>query len=278
MKIYLDPGHNYSGFDTGAAANGLKEQEITFLIAEKIKDRLAAAGAEVKMSRSQMTDNLGVRSVASSLSARSDGANRWGADLFVSIHCNAGGGTGSETYAYAGGITAGYRLAENIQTALNEINGLPGRGVKINPALAVLKNTKMPAALVETAFIDHAADAALLKSENGRERIAQAISEGICRYAGLPCQKEEFTVTQYEELKTEITALRQSLESVKETLDSLKYPALWNYIDQNLPVWAAPTVEKLTSRGLLQGDENGLGLSEEMLRILVICDRSGVFD
>ena len=130
MKIFIDPGHNHSGADTGAVGNGLKEQDITYLVASKVKPILERCGIEVRLSRNAITDNLANNSVNASLSARTRMANDWGADLFVSIHCNAGGGTGTETYSYQAGISSAYKLAQAVQKRMIEMVGLPDRGVK----------------------------------------------------------------------------------------------------------------------------------------------------
>lgn len=84
--------------------------------------------------------------------------------------------------------------------------------------------------------------------------------------------KEELTMTQYEELKTMIGNLTGKVAK-------LKNPMIYNYIDNNMPDWARPTIDKLYNKGFLKGDENGcLNLDISMLRILVILDRSGTFD
>jgi len=87
-KVFLDPGHG--GSDPGAVANGLKEKNLTLAIAKECASVLKASGVTVKMSRTGDT--------YPSLSARCQAANSWGADLFVSIHINAGGGTGFESF------------------------------------------------------------------------------------------------------------------------------------------------------------------------------------
>ena len=65
MKIYLDPGHNHSGADTGACGNGLKEQDITWLIAARTRDKLETAGLMVQMSRHSLTANVGIGTLRS---------------------------------------------------------------------------------------------------------------------------------------------------------------------------------------------------------------------
>ena len=52
---------------------------------------------------------------------------------------------------------------------------------------------------------------------------------------------------------------------------------VYNFIDGNMPEWARPTIQKLVDKGCLKGDENGLNLTDELLRILVINDRAGIY-
>ena len=278
MKIYLDPGHNHSGADTGACGNGLKEQDITWLIAARTRDTLETAGLMGQMSRNRITDNAGSGTVRSSLSARTQAANRWGADLFVSIHCNAGGGHGTETYCFQGGISYVFKLEKKVQECLVERVILADRCVKVNPGLAVLRNSQMPAALIEAGFIDNPQDAAVLGSETGQEKFAEAITQGICGYLLIDYIKEDLSMTQYEELKNALADLTETVKILAVELENMKHPMIWNYIDENMPEWARPTIQKLADKGLLKGGENGLNLTEELMRLLVINDRAGVYD
>ena len=77
-------------------------------------------------------------------------------------------------------------------------------------------------------------------------------------------RNEELTLSQYEELKAQI--------------DKLANPMIYNYIDENMPEWARPTIQKLVDKGILKGDGNGLNLTDELLRMLVINDRAGIYD
>ena len=82
----------------------------------------------------------------------------------------------------------------------------------------------------------------------------------------------ELTMDQYNELKTTITALNTKIEK-------LSNPTIYNWVDNNMPVWAKPTVIKLKNKGYLKGDSDGkLNLTDDMLRIMVVLDRSGAFD
>ena len=87
---------------------------------------------------------------------------------------------------------------------------------------------------------------------------------------------------EYEELKQKneaqddiINQVGQDIAYINATLES--FP-VYDYIDDNMPDWARPTITKLVSKGFLQGDENGkLGLTEDLMRMLVINDRAGVY-
>lgn len=61
-------------------------------------------------------------------------------------------------------------------------------------------------------------------------------------------------------------------------VNKIKNKMIYNYIDKNMPEWARPTIQKLVDKGYLQGNENGLNLTDELLRMLVINDRAGLYD
>ena len=180
--IVLDAGHNYSVTDTGATGCGLREQDVTYAIASRAKPLLEQNGFTVVMTRNNLTDNVSTESVSASLHKRADIANDANADLFLSIHCNAGGGSGTETY-YFEDSSIGKTLATVIQRNVVREVGLQNRGVK-SAGFAVLRYTGMVAALLETAFIDTEADAAQLGSISGQEAYARGIAKGICEYFG----------------------------------------------------------------------------------------------
>src|SRR5690625_3326805 len=93
-KLFIDPGHG--GRDPGATANGLQEKDICLTIVLKLWDILNQEydGHAIKLSRT--TDQT------MTLKERTDLANRFGADYLISVHINAGGGTGFESYIYNG--------------------------------------------------------------------------------------------------------------------------------------------------------------------------------
>jgi hypothetical protein len=117
-----------------------------------------------------------------SLQGRCDIANNNGCSSFLCTHCNAGGGTGTETFAYASGTTAA-NLASKVQSELLSHMGTVNRGVKYNN-FYVLVNTNMPAILGEVAFIDTQADNDKLSSATYRQEAARAYLHGTQSWYG----------------------------------------------------------------------------------------------
>lgn len=150
IKIFLNAGHSDGG-DAGAEGFNLREQDITFGIVMHLIKKLSDVGFEIMVSRENAKDVLGVN-VSTSLSKRISLANTWGADVFISIHCNASANNtanGTEVYTFntSGKVLS---LAKKIQSKIVEILGTTDRGTK-TANFAVLSETSMPAVLVETA-------------------------------------------------------------------------------------------------------------------------------
>ncbi|SHF07025.1 N-acetylmuramoyl-L-alanine amidase family protein [Desulforamulus putei] len=170
--VVLDPGHG--GRDPGAVGNGLLEKEITLMLARKVAKRLGFYDVAVKLTRDDDT--------YLSLEARANFANNLGADYFLSIHVNAGGGTGFESFIYNGPVnasTSSYRsiIHKNIVAFLKNY-GVVDRGEK-TANFVVLRETIMPAVLIENLFIDTAKDAALLKDDEFINGLCDGITRGI---------------------------------------------------------------------------------------------------
>lgn len=185
IKIYIDQGHNPVNPNAGAEGNGLREQNIVYRIGQELATLLRQSGNyEVRLSRPTAETQLGT-SNASSLRIRTNDANTWGADYFLSLHTNASelaAATGSEAFVFAlGGVAAA--LATDILAALQAETGLPNRGVFARPSLYVLKRTNMPAILLELGFITNARDARLMNEQP--QLFARGIYEGIVEYTGL---------------------------------------------------------------------------------------------
>lgn len=96
-------------------------------------------------------------------------------------------------------------------------------------------------------------------------------------------QKEDNAMTEQERGK--FNALVEAVENLTHTVDkladrirTLENPMIYNYIDENMPLWARDTIQKLVDKGIIKGDENGLGLNYSQLKLLVILDRAKAFD
>jgi N-acetylmuramoyl-L-alanine amidase len=178
-KVVLDPGHG--GPDPGAIGpTGVQEKVITLAIAKEVADLLKPV-VEVKLTR--VDDRALAGTVSADLSARAAMANTWAADCFVSIHCNSATNreaAGTEVFCFTLG-GQGERLAKVIHGKLIPALGLPDRGVK-TANFAVLRQTKMPACLVELAFISNPTEEALLESPDFQEKAARAIAQGIADF------------------------------------------------------------------------------------------------
>jgi len=177
MKICLDPGHG--GSDPGAIGTipfKLEEKEINLSISKFLEENLEVLVHWVAMTRR--------RDSFVSLEARSVFANQHEADLFVSIHTNSffsPAVNGIEVY-HALGSGKGKTLAENIlESLMSSFPNHKNRGVKAGN-LKVLKETKMPAVLVEVEFLSNPDQLRFLADENNRQLIASAISNGIEKF------------------------------------------------------------------------------------------------
>lgn len=180
--ICIDAGHNSTGYDTGAEGNGLREQDLTLDIAKRLKPLLELNGFSVVMTRigDSVSNNT---SLYNSLKSRIDVAENAGADLFLSIHINAGGGTGQEVLIYSGGGNA-ERCANTVLPYLVQAGSWANRGVKVENIM-VLRETSMSAILTENGFVDTSSDAEKLSNANFRQSLAVAHAKGICAYFGV---------------------------------------------------------------------------------------------
>ena len=174
--VIIDPGHG--GPDPGAIGiRGIRETDVVLDVSKRVKQLLSEKGVRVRLTRKSEIDL--------DLPPRVLFANRTGADIFVSIHANASQGkkrniNGLETFYYRG--WKGRLLAKRIQKHILRVSpGSPDRGVK-QGKFYVIKNTRMPAVLVEIGFLTGRLDARRLEQSIHRKRIAFAIAKGILEY------------------------------------------------------------------------------------------------
>jgi hypothetical protein len=162
---------------------------------------------------------------------------------------NISGGTGSETFINNNRSMA---FGTTVNNTYANAMGLRNRGVKTGN-FAVITHTHAKAILVELAFIDSPLtnpDVSILR--NKRKEMAEAIAKGIYAHAGITPSKP------VEDKPEEVIEVR------------------FNTVEE-VPSWATETIQKMITKGLLNGDGNNLNLSEDMIRIFVTNDRAGLY-
>jgi N-acetylmuramoyl-L-alanine amidase len=165
MKIAINMGHTKIGTGTGAAKY-LNESVETRKIGYDVLKLLADTKHEaVPVVFDKSSNNL---------KEAVDLANAENADLFLSVHLNAGGGQGCEAYTWQG------KKTKEAVAVLNNLSklGFKNRGVKNGSGLYVIKNTKMNAVLVEVCFVDSETDRDLF-NKAGYGKIAKAIVDAL---------------------------------------------------------------------------------------------------
>ncbi len=187
-SVVIDAGHG--GYDPGAITQqGLYEKEINLQVAKKVADLLAPGVIHVTLTRDEDEDYVpnGLQGKTTKkqtdLNYRISMAAEAKADLFVSLHVNAEAGgqkSGAETFFYEGSAS-GKKLAETIQQELIKIPGMNRRIAK--PAdFYVLRNTEMPAVIVELGYLSNPLERKKLQQSWYQAQLAQAVAKGIARY------------------------------------------------------------------------------------------------
>jgi N-acetylmuramoyl-L-alanine amidase len=190
-KIMWDPGHG--GSDSGAAANGLQEEHLTLKIVNYAVAYLSANFIDFEQRVTRGHEQT------LPLSNRDDAADEWGANVFVSVHINAGGGTGFESYVYTSPGPSASALQNilhgEVLAAMRQFSSTADRGKK-RANFAVLRETNMDAVLTENLFIDNANDANKLKNEAFLKAVGEAHARGVAKFLGLPAKQVSQPVTQ----------------------------------------------------------------------------------
>ncbi len=202
MKFGIDVGHNCPP-DTGVA--GVKREDVLTLdVGSRVISKLKALGHEVIECHPKQADT-----VRESLSKRCQTANTAKVDTYVSIHFNGFNwqANGTEVYAIS---DKGRKIAEPV---LNEIVklGFLSRGIKSGTHLYVLRNTHMPAILVECCFCDAQKDMHLLNTE----AMANAIVKGLT--GQLPSSSVNLIPDEEQNVNTTIIRLQKALNQLKIT-------------------------------------------------------------
>ena len=182
VKIYLDAGHG--GKDTGANGNGLHEKDIALELAKRIETNLKNDYKNVEIMQTRTSD------IFLELSERTNKANQWSADCFVSLHLNSAMDTsakGFETYIYNGFVGSDTIAFQNVihQEVIRQIGAdVTDRGKK-RANFHVLRESHMKAILGENLFISNSGDTSLLKQSAFLDRIALGYTIGLEKFFGL---------------------------------------------------------------------------------------------
>lgn len=187
-SITIDAGHG--GNDSGAIGpTGVTEKSVTLRVALALQKLLTLEGATVYMTRTTDTEVSPKGAAASDieeLQARCDVANRHNSDIFISIHMDSftnGAAKGTTGYYYALGSKKSRDLADKVRAGVIDQIGTPSRGTQ-SCNFYVVKHTDMPATLVEVAFISNPTEEKLMNSEDGVQKAAQGIADGIADFFG----------------------------------------------------------------------------------------------
>src|SRR4051794_19890369 len=229
VKVYIDPGHG--GSDPGAVGNGIEEKSITLQIAIQIRDILLAEYENISVQMSRTGDQT------VSLDARTNTANNWNADFFLSVHINSGGGSGFESYVYPGVGRPTVTYQELIHRRILESVQLNDRGLK-QSSFHVLRESNMDAILTENGFIDDLGDASKLKSLDFLESIARGHAYGIADAFSLP-QKANISNQQPSQLSTSVNGLFrvqigafEDKDNAEQVLEKVKASGFQTYLRQ----------------------------------------------
>ncbi len=187
--VVLDPGHG--GYDPGATYNGLKEKDLNLALALKVATRLG--GVKTLLTRE--------RDTYVSLADRVALSKRAEADLFLSLHANAGGGHGFESFIYSGlgakdpAVVMQQAVHAEVMKAIGRWE-ITDRGRK-KAAFYVLKSNPRPAILVESLFLDHYREAQIWREPLFAETLADGLVEGIHAALGLS-EKKPSAITNHQ--------------------------------------------------------------------------------
>ncbi|WP_221090181.1 N-acetylmuramoyl-L-alanine amidase family protein [Deinococcus aquaedulcis] len=177
-RVVLDAGHG--GRDPGAVGT-VVEKEVTLAVALRVRDLLNAAGVDVVLTRDRDRELHPVKNTDLALRAAQGTP---GTQLFVSIHVNAMDanvalrGYGIETW-WNPNHPQSSALAGLLQRHMTEVTGAFNRGLKNSQSLSVLRNSRVPAALVEIGYTSHPVDGLNLMDSNYLDRVALGIALGI---------------------------------------------------------------------------------------------------
>lgn len=179
----IDPGHG-GRFPGAVGPAGTQEKDVVLAVSKVLEADLLEMGAEVRMTRSSDVEVAPGGTLREDLKARVDMANAWPADLFISVHANSAENSsakGTETFHSINASDRSKTLAKLLQKSMIDDIGLNDRGVKASN-FYVIKNTKMPASLVELGFLSNPNEEQLLARPDVQVRFGHALAKGVADY------------------------------------------------------------------------------------------------
>lgn len=287
MKLLLIAGHGQG--DPGACGNGYKEADLVRELLQLLYNRLKnVIDVDIFDTNKNMYKYLKAGNTY----------NFTKYDYVFELHFNANANTtahGTEILVHT--KRGNVELETKMIKAVANAAGLRNRGVKYRSDLQNMNHVnrkKVNYSLIETCFITNSNDMALYKAN--MNNVVEAIAKSFINYYNIS-DKEEIDMNEIKRLENMIAGLNNTanamnlkmqdmqthLSSLEKRLqrveDATVNKFVYGYIDNNMPEWARPTIQKLYNAGYLKGNSNGsLDLDYDMLRILVMLDRSKAFD
>lgn len=257
IKIAIDAGHYL--YTSGKRClksldpNETREWTLNSRVANKLQELLKHYDCETL----RADDVTGEKYIG--LDERAKTSNSWGADIYLSIHHNAGAkGTtagGTVVYWYSSDEEREHEADELYKSIINRTDLTGNRADPVQyKGYDILRYTSAPAFLIENGFMDSQIDTPIILTEEHADKTARGIVDFLVKM---------FTLTRTEGIPEE----EQYVDC-----DTNRYNTI-----EDLPEWGKETVKKLLNMGALSGGDNGLDLSNDMLRVLVISDRAGAF-
>lgn len=213
-RVFLSAGHG--GNDPGAVSGSLKEKDINLQILLACQAELIRHGVTVISSRTTDAND--------SVQQEVQEANASRAEIAVSFHTNAGGGDGFEAFYYAGSVN-GKKLAQLCEKYVKGL-GQNSRGLKTNN-LMFTRETTMPAVLLESFFINNAADRQIGDTVAEQRKFGVAYAKGILEYLGIAYKDVVETPSgELYRVQAGAFAVRENAERLKSELISKGYSAI----------------------------------------------------
>ena len=222
-RILIDPGHG--GTDPGAVGNGLREKDINLAVCLELASLLKNRGVEAILTRGS--------DVTLALRARTDLALQHKVMAVISVHHNAGGGQGIETYRSlfnAENARLGNLIHGELLKAFPEMvnRGAKTRRHPTTPTWDYYhmirephRQAGIPAIITECGFVDNSADAAIMKRPNFAKTQAEALTRGICAFFGVAWERAPQIVVNSSGDNKEVDQLKAQIESLRREREQL---------------------------------------------------------